>query len=441
MDVRRVLIADLVGDPGNVRTHDDRNISAIAASLKRFGQQKPIVIDSKNVVRAGNGTLAAAKQLGWDSISVVVTDLDGADAVAFAIADNRTAELANWDNELLRRSLEELKSDQELYAACGFTDDELGEMYRDDELNGVGEDQVPDLPLEPITKPGDIFSLGNHRLICGDSTDLAVLERLFGEALASMCFTDPPYNVAYEGKTADALTIENDEMDDDSFLQFLRDVFSGVHAFLRDGSVVYVCHADIEAANFIKAFTDAGLLYKQCVIWLKNTLVLGRKDYHSKHEPILYGWKPGRHRFYAGRKQTTAWDEMDGICITDAGDGHVIQATVNGKTFAVKVPSFEILASGDDQETTVWNFKKPHRNAEHPTMKPVELCARAISHASKRGEIVFDPFLGSGSTLIASEQLSRICYGCELDPKYCDVIVKRWENLTGKKARLANGDS
>jgi DNA modification methylase len=442
MEIKQVKIESLSLDPANVRTHDERNLEAITASLRRFGQQKPIVIDGNNIVRAGNGTLTAAKALGWKTIAAVVTTLERADAVAYAIADNRTAELADWDDQLLTSVLQELKSDQDLFAATGFTEDDLGELLREDELDDIEEeDDVPSLSDNPTSKPGDIYQLGSHRLICGDSTRLDVLEKLFREDKASMCFTDPPYNVAYEGKTKDALTIQNDEMNDSEFLQFLRDVFSGVHAYLKDGSVVYVCYADVEARNFLEAFTDSGLLYKQCIIWQKNTLVLGRKDYQFKHEPILYGWKPGRHRFYGGRKQTTVWQDLDGVNVVAGATGHTIHITVNGFSAAIEVPSYKVLASGEDQETTVWNFNKPSRNAEHPTMKPVELCARGISHGSKRGEIVFDPFLGSGSTLIACEQLGRVCFGCELDPKYCDVIVKRWENLSSKKAVLCNGDS
>lgn len=441
MEVKSVAIKQLLSDPANVRSHDERNLQAIASSLKRFGQQKPIVIDVNNVVRAGNGTLEAAKSLGWEFISVVVTDLAGADAVAYAIADNRTAELASWDDELLRSVLQELQSDKALFEATGFSDDDLGEMFRDDELEAINGDVVPSLPSEPKTRIGDFYELGPHRLVCGDSTRTDILERLFDDHRASMCFTDPPYNVAYKGGTKDALTIQNDDMEDGDFLQFLRDVFAGIHAFLKDGSVVYVCYADVEAKNFLEAFTDSGLLYKQCIIWQKNTLVLGRKDYHFKHEPILYGWKPGRHRFYGGRKQTTSWQDMDGFSIQPIEGGFRIQASINGSIVSCKVPAYEIEASGEDEETTVWNFKKPSRNADHPTMKPIELCARAISHGSKRGEIVFDPFLGSGSTLVAAEQLKRVCYGCELDPKYCDVIVKRWENQTGKQARLIHADS
>jgi len=250
------------------------------------------------------------------------------------------------------------------------------------------EDEVPEPPEEPITKPGDLWILGRHRLLCGDSTDQTVVAKLMENQLADMIFTDPPYNVNYTGKTKDALTIKNDSMKDDNFRHFLTLAFLNMAQASKAGAPIYVCHADSEGLSFRTAFKEAGWDLKQCIIWVKQHFVMGRQDYQWQHEPILYGWKPGAaHKFYGDRKQTT-----------------------------------------------VWQIDRPMANREHPTMKPIALCAQAIKNSSKSGDIVLDLFGGSGSTLIACEQLNRTCYMMEIDPKYCDVIVKRWENLTGQKA-------
>lgn len=439
MKARSVLIADLSVDPANARKHSQRNLDAIAASLKRFGQQKPIVVDKANIVRAGNGTLQAAIHLGWDSIDVVTTDLTGAEASAYAIADNRTAELAEWDDPILKATLEALADeDRALLDACGYTEEELDALVEVESEAEITEDIPPEPPKVAVSKPGDLWILGGHRLLCGSSLDLIALDRLLGGELCDMCFTDPPYNVAYQGGTKNKLTILNDSMSGGEFLQFLRDAFSTVFAAIKPGSVVYVCHADSEGMRFRQAFEESGLLLKQCLVWVKNCLVLGRQDYQWRHEPILYGWKPGEaHRFYGDRKQTTTIEPSDGVAIVEDGEATTISITVMGRTIVLRAASYEVLLDGTDELETAWKIDKPTRSADHPTMKPVKLCARAILHGTKKDEIVFDGFLGSGSTLIAAEQLSRRCFGFELDPKYADVIVKRWENLTGEKATLA----
>ena len=256
----------------------------------------------------------------------------------------------------------------------------------------IVEDEAPEIPEEPKSKLGDIYQLGDHRLICGDSTDINVINRLMDGAKVDLYITDPPYNVDYEGKTKDALKIQNDHMEDDKFRQFLRDAFVTADTVMRAGAVFYIWHADSEGYNFRGACRDTGWKVRECLIWNKNSMVLGRQDYQWKHEPCIYGWKEGSHLWASDRKQTTVLD-----------------------------------------------FQRPNRNGEHPTMKPVALFAYQISNNTHEGDVVLDSFGGSGTTIIACEQLKRKGYACELDPKYVDVIVERWENLTGKKAVLLNG--
>lgn len=389
-----VPIATLSQDPANARKHDDKNLEAIKASLRRFGQQKPIVVDSSNVVRAGNGTLAAATALGWDSINVVQTDLQGSEATAYAIADNRTAELAEWDESVLAASLSSLADVDETWLSdLQFSEKELAELVASTQEQEIIEDEVPDLTTDPVTQTGDLWMLGEHRLLCGDSTEAKEVGRLMNGKKADLWLTDPPYNVAYTGKTSAALTIENDSMSDDEFRKFLIKCFREAFEVLKPGASFYIWHADSEGHNFRGAIHDCEQTVRQCLIWAKNTMVMGRQDYQWKHEPCLYGWKKGAsHGWYTDRKQTT-----------------------------------------------VLEFERPTRSESHPTMKPVDLFAYQIGNSTAPQGLVFDSFLGSGTTLIAAEQLGRTCFGMELSPQYCDVIVERWEKLTGKKARLEGG--
>lgn len=301
---------------------------------------------------------------------------------------------------------------------------EKPEIIKEDDYDAAEEyDNIS----KPITQPGDRWILGDHILLCGDSTRQSDAEYLLGEELADMCFTDPPYNVAYEGGTADKLTIKNDSMSDSQFNEFLRDVYDVIYNSLRPGAPVYVCHADSYGHLFRSNFVQSGLLLKEVIVWVKNALVLGRQDYQWRHEPILYGWKPGdKHSWYGGRKQTTVIQENIPLEILKDGEEYILTFTSEQGDIVVRVPDFEVEGCGDDELDTVWRFNKPLRNGEHPTMKPIELCARGIRNSSKTGDIVLEPFGGSGSTLIASEQLGRRCYCIELDPKYCDVIVNRY---------------
>jgi len=311
---------------------------------------------------------------------------------AYIIADNRLALNAGWDNELLTIELNDLLEDGFALDILGFDADELKNLLDPVKpTEGLtDEDEVPEVPEEPKTKPGDIYRLGKHRLMCGDSTSIDALEKLCDGQLVDMWLTDPPYNVAYEGKTKDALTIKNDSMEDDQFRQFLRDSYTAADMVMKPGAVFYIWHADSEGYNFRGAAKDAGWTVRQCLIWKKSTMVMGRQDYHWKHEPCLYGWKEG--------------------------SGH--------------------LWASDRKQTTILEFDKPSRNGEHPTMKPVGLFEYQMLNNTKGGDIVLDSFGGSGTTLIAAEKNGRIARLMELDPKYCDVIVKRWEDFTGQKAEL-----
>jgi site-specific DNA-methyltransferase (adenine-specific) len=386
-------VTELIPYVKNSRTHTDEQIAQIAASIKEFGWTNPILVDGSNGIIAGHGRLMAARKLGFKEVPTIeLADLTETQKKAYIIADNRLALNAGWDNEMLKIEFDELADlgfDMEL---TGFTLDEI-EALAPIELNAglTDEDEAPPLPQEPKTKPGDIYKLGKHRLMCGDSTSIDHLERLCDEQAVDMWLTDPPYNVAYEGKTKDSLTIQNDSMGDDQFRQFLRDAYVAADAVMKSGAVFYIWHADSEGYNFRGAAQDAGWKVRQCLIWKKSSMVMGRQDYHWKHEPCLYGWKEGA--------------------------GH--------------------LWATDRKQTTILEFEKPSRNGEHPTMKPVALFEYQMLNNTKGGDIVLDSFGGSGTTMIAAEKNGRVAYLMELDPKYCDVIVKRWEDFTGKKAVLS----
>jgi site-specific DNA-methyltransferase (adenine-specific) len=308
---------------------------------------------------------------------------------AYVLADNKLALNAGWDNDLLALELAELGDlgfDLEL---TGFSDEEIKALMPVEVEEGLTDpDDAPALAENPITRPGDIWVMGKHRLLCGDSTSVDDLAKLCEAQAVDMWLTDPPYNVAYEGGTKEKLTIKNDSMGDDQFRQFLRDAYTAADTVMKAGAVFYIWHADSEGYNFRGAAKDAGWTVRQCLIWKKSSLVLGRQDYQWQHEPCLYGWKDGA--------------------------GH--------------------LWASDRKQTTILEFDKPARNGEHPTMKPVALFEYQLLNNTKGGDIVLDSFGGSGTTLIAAEKNGRVARIMELDPKYCDVIVKRWQQFTGKIA-------
>jgi DNA modification methylase len=386
MEVTRRLLADLTLDPRNARTHSQKNLDAIAASLTKFGQRKPIVVTSDGVVLAGNGTLEAAKSLNWDYIAVTVTpaDWDIDTARAYALADNRTAELAEWDEAVLAQQLLELHDADFDIEALGF------EMPQVIEAEPLDEDEIPAEP-ESKVKHGDLWKLGEHLLFCGDATEVGAYERLLGEDQVDLVWTDPPYGVSYVGQGG--MTIENDNLDIGALEEFLRQSFNAMVTFTKPGACWYVA---APSGNLFQAFSiplSELQVWRHTLVWVKDALVMGRADYHYRHESIFYGWTPGAaHQEPPDRKQDS-----------------------------------------------VWEVPRPRSNKEHPTMKPIELITRAINNSSRANDLVLDPFAGSGSTLIAAEQTRRRARVMEIDPKYCDVIIARYERVTGKTAELLPG--
>lgn len=434
-----VAIEKVIPNPKNPNKHPKKQIELLAKIIKSQGWRAPITLSKRSgfIVR-GHGRLEAAQLLGMESVPVDWQDYESeATEYADLIADNRLSEI---DNDLMADLLRDV--DDEFTELTGYTDEEIAvllaespDVIEEDDYNAA---EAYDSIKEPITQEGDIWILGNHRLLCGDSTRQSDAECLLGGDLADMCFTDPPYNVAYEGGTKDKLTIKNDSMSDVQFDDFLGQVYDVIYNALRPGAPVYVCHADSYGHLFRANFVQSGLLLKEVLVWVKNAMVLGRQDYQWKHEPILYGWKPGAsHSWYGGRKQTTVIDENIPLEIVKDGDEFILNFSSDQGDVIVRVPDFEVEGSSGDELDTIWRFNKPLRNGEHPTMKPIELCARGIRNSSKQGDIVFEPFGGSGSTLIAAEQLDRRCYCIELDPKYCDVIVNRYIQFKGNDSDVS----
>lgn len=388
---KTISVKTLVPYARNSRTHSQQQVDKIAASIREFGFLNPIIIDGENGIVAGHGRVLAAQKLGLKDLPCIeAAHLTEAQKRAYVIADNRLALDAGWDNELLKVELQDLDAQGFDLTLTGFNLDEIGALLEEPTEGLTDPDDIPEVPADPVTVLGDVWVLGKHRIVCGDSTSIDDMEKLTGGNLVDMWLTDPPYNVAYEGKTKDALTIQNDSMDDGSFRQFLCDAYTAADAVMKPGAVFYIWHADSEGYNFRGAAFDAGWKVRQCLIWKKSTMVMGRQDYQWKHEPCLYGWKDGA--------------------------GH--------------------LWAADRKQTTILEFDKPSRNGEHPTMKPVALFEYQMLNNTKGGDLVLDSFGGSGTTLIAAEKNGRVAYLMELDPRYVDVAVKRWQDFTGQTATL-----
>lgn len=373
-------LSDIKANPDNPRVIKDEAFNKLVQSIKDFPKMmalRPMVVDDNLTVLGGNMRLRALRHLGYKDIPDEwvkrASDLTEEEQKQFIIKDNVSVGDWDWDTLANEWDVQDLKDwGLEMPADWGV---ERVEAKEDDY-------EIPD-EIETDIVEGDIFDIGQHRLLCGSSTQTDTWKRLMGDELADLVITDPPYNVAYTGGTKDALTMKNDSMADGDFYQFLYDFYTALGSYTKAGGAWYVWHADSEGANFRKAMADAGIMVKQCLIWVKNALVMGRQDYQWKHEPCLYGWKEGAaHSWYSDRKQTT-----------------------------------------------VLNFERPQRNAEHPTMKPIPLIAYQIGNSSKAGDIVCDGFGGSGTTMVASEQMNRRCRMMELDPKYCQVIVDRMKTL------------
>lgn len=408
MEIKQVAVEKLIPYVRNSRTHSDAQVAQIAASIKEFGWTNPILVDGTNGIIAGHGRLLAARKLGQTEVPVIeLAHMTESQKKAYVIADNQLAMNAGWDTSMLTLELSDLKEAGFSLDILGFDPKELDNLLEPEQVDGLtDEDAVPDIPEEPKTKLGDIYQLGNHRLMCGDSTSISDIERLCDGHLVDMWLTDPPYNVDMTGKNEmlekagkarkdkSNYGIINDSMSDEDFRQFLRDSYVAADAVMKQGAVFYIWHADSEGYNFRGAAKDAGWVVRQCLIWRKSVFAIGRSDYHWKHEPCLYGWKEGA--------------------------GH--------------------LWASDRKQTTILEFDKPAKSGEHPTMKPVDLFAYQMLNNTKGGDIVLDSFGGSGTTMIAAEKHGRHSRLMELDPKYCDVIVKRWEDFTGKKAVLLTND-
>lgn len=389
-----IAVDALVPYARNTRTHSEAQIAQVAASITEFGFTNPVLIDADGGIIAGHGRALAAKKLGMAEVPCIrLGHLTDAQKRAYVIADNKLALNAGWDEKMLALEFKDLNGLDFDLALTGFDLQDINAILAADEATPEGKtdpDETPAVQAAVVTQPGDVWILGKHRVMCGDSTSIDNAQVLMGGGLADLLVTDPPYNVAYEGKTSDALTIENDSMGDGEFRQFLRDCYATADSVMRPGAAFYIWHADAEGFNFRAAAADVGWKIRQCLVWAKNVMVLGRHDYQWRHEPCLYGWKDGAaHTWNSDRKQTTLLE-----------------------------------------------FNKPQRNGEHPTMKPVDMIQYQVENSSLPGQIVLDLFGGGGTTLIACEKTGRINRSMELDPKYCDVIVRRWQQFTGKTAVL-----
>lgn len=383
-EMQLISTEKLIPYVNNARTHSAEQINKLRSSLREFGFINPVIIDRDYNVIAGHGRIEAAKAEGISEVPCVFADyLTPAQKKAYILADNRMAMDAGWDEELLRVEIEALQAESFDVGLTGFDESEIADLFEtDSEVKNDGFDVDAELEKPPVTKNGDLWLLGNHRLICGDSTKEETYTLLMDGKKANLVVTDPPYNVNYEGSVG---KIKNDNMENGRFYQFLLDAFTCMEKVMENDASIYVFHADTEGLNFRKAFADAGFYLSGTCIWKKQSLVLGRSPYQWQHEPVLFGWKKkGKHQWYTGRK-----------------------------------------------EATIWEFDKPKKNGDHPTMKPVPLIAYPIKNSSMSNCIVLDPFGGSGSTLIACEQTDRVCHTIELDEKFCDVIVKRYIEQAG----------
>ena len=386
-------VSELLPYARNARTHSDAQVAQLAASIKEFGFNNPVAIDADGMILCGHGRVMAAQKLHLTEVpTVCLSHLSETQVKAYILADNKLALNAGWDNDMLKVELEDLKDSDFDLNLTGFSEDELKDILVEDPTEAHEDNFDGEPPEVAKSQLGDIWTLGEHRLMCGDSTSENDVKCLMQVELADLLITDPPYNVAYQGGTKDKLTILNDKQDSDSFRQFLRDAFSAADSVMKPGAVFYIWHADMEGYNFRGAVHDVGWTVRECLIWVKNSLVLGRQDYQWRHEPCLYGWKDGTHLWASDRKQTTVI-EMD----------------------------------------------RPVRNGVHPTMKPVGLFDYQIKNNTRESDVVLDLFGGSGTTLIACEQNGRKSRLMELDPKYVDVIVNRWQDLTGKEAVRQDG--
>lgn len=382
-----VDIKKLIPYVNNARTHSPEQITKLRSSLREFGFINPVLIDREYNVLAGHGRIAAAKEEGINEVPCVfVEHLSEAQKKAYILADNRMSLDAGWDDEMLKVEMESLQEMGFDIGMTGFDESELADLFADDDKSSAKDDDfdlTAALEKAAFVQRGDMWTVGRHRLMCGDATSAEDVAALMNGTKANLILTDPPYGVSF--KSSSGLTIQNDSMKNEEFYSFLLSAFQRMVEHLESGGAAYVFHADTEGLNFRRAFVDAGLHLAGCCIWVKDSLVLGRSDYQWQHEPVLYGFlQNGKHKWYSDRKQTT-----------------------------------------------IWNFAKPKRNADHPTSKPLDLLSYPIGNSTQENAVVIDTFGGSGSTLMACEQMNRICCTMELDEKYASVILRRYVEDTG----------
>jgi len=384
MEFKKINISDLKHAEYNPRKDlkpGDKEFEKIKNSINEFGYCDPIILNSDLTIVGGHQRAKVLKELGYTEIDCVIIDIDKTKEKALNVALNKIS--GEWDFESLAKLLDELKTEDYDIELSGFDMKEAEKLWDEympkDEQD---EEELPEVPEIPVIQSGDIILLGKHRLICGDATKVEDMAKLMDGKKAKLTVLDPPYGISYVGKTEDALTIQNDNLSDEEFYNFLLEAFKRIYEISADGASSYIFHADAKGLIFRKAFIDSGFKHSQCCIWVKNTFVMGRQPYHWQHEPALFGWKPTGAHYW----------------------------------------------NGDRKQSTIWNFDRPRVNACHPTIKPIPLIEYIIKNSSKYGDIVVDTFLGSGTTLLASDNTDRICYGSELDPKYCQVIIERWIN-------------
>lgn len=423
-------LAALVPYAHNARTHSPEQVAQIAASIQEFGWTNPVLVDEHGGIIAGHGRVLAAQHLGMvEAPCIELRGLTEAQKRAYVLADNQLALNSGWDEALLAQEIARISADGISVDVLGFdlgwVDSLLAVHAPVDAVPPRDPESVPQTPTNPTTRSGDIWVLGPHRVMCGDATNAADVDVLLAGALCDVCWTDPPYNVAYNGRAG---TIANDDMPSADFADFLSRAYLSMSHALRPGAAVYVAHADTEGYAFRAGFMSAGFKLSGCLVWKKNSLVLGRSDYQWIHEPILYGWKPGAaHRWFGGRKQTTVQpSDVPGVVQTE--DGRWV-LSVGDDVLEISGPVSLAITP-----TSVITHAKPARNAEHPTMKPVSLIERMLRNSAREGDVVLDLFGGSGSTLIAAHNQKMAARLMELDPRFVDVIVRRWQDYTGLTA-------
>ena len=434
MEIETLPLERLIPYARNSRTHSADQVAQIVASIQEFGFTNPVLIDEDDGIIAGHWRVLAATKAGLSEVPCIrLSHLTPVQRRAYVIADNRIALNAGWDTPMLALELVSLEADGFDLDLLGFSADELKGFLADMDEGLTDPDDAPDVPTDPVSRPGDVWVCGRHRVMCGDATNPVQVEELMGGVLADCCWTDPPYNVAYEGRAG---KIKNDDMADAEFRDFLIAAYSCMFLAMKPGASIYVAHADTEGSNFRLAMKEAGFKLSGCLIWRKDSLVLGRSDYQWMHEPILYGWKPGaKHRWFGGRKQTTVADLPDRSPFTRMADGR----------YMVEVGDRIMVVDGgatvQEMTSSVIHEPKPKRSDAHPTMKPIALIDRMLKNSSRPGDVVLDLFGGSGSTLIAGARLGLSARVMELDPRFADVIVSRWQEFSGDQAVLESDGS